>query len=97
MYLQNVMSKKLEEKNFVGVFRITDEKSRIRIRTIMSRIKNTASVSGYNSCDRVLLKITPIEGNVPNSKDVSVTIYMQNCVCQKVLRNRIIPDSGDLH
>ena len=95
MYLQNVMSKKLEEKNFVGVFRITDETSRIRIRTIMSRIKNTASVSGYNSCDRVLLKITPIKGNVPNSKDVSVT--MQNCVCQKILRNLTSPDSGDLH
>ncbi len=91
MYLQKVMSKKLEENNFVDVFRITDEKSRIRIRTIMSRIQNTASVSGYNSCDRVPLKNTPIKGNVQNSKDVSV--IMQNCVYW----HRTCPDSGDLH
>ncbi len=43
VYLQKVVSKKKLKETFfsVGIFEVTDEKSRIRIHTKMSRIRNT--------------------------------------------------------
>ncbi len=43
MYLQKVISKNCEKKTLfsVGILKATDEKSRIRVRTKMSRIHNT--------------------------------------------------------
>jgi hypothetical protein len=44
MYLQKLISKKTEKKIiFVAALKVTDENSRIRIHTKMSRIRNTAT------------------------------------------------------
>jgi hypothetical protein len=59
MYLQTVESKKLRKKYlfFVGIFRVTDEKSRIRIRIRkpVVRIRETGSLPYQNDTDPQLL------------------------------------------